>query len=93
MKKTAILAVLSLIASFAVQAKAPQLEDWQNPAVFEKNRMPMRAGFTVDQQQSISLNGVWKFFWNATIDGRLRGFESPSTIRRGVPCLSPACGN
>jgi len=78
MKKTAILAVLSLIASFVVQAKAPQLEDWQNPAVFEKNRMPMRAGFTVDQQQSISLNGVWKFFWNATIDGRLKGFESPA---------------
>ncbi len=78
MKKAVIPTILALVSSFALFAKAPSVEDWKNPAVFERNRMPMRAGFTVAQQEEISLNGVWKFHWNPTIEGRLKGFEAPS---------------
>ena len=42
----------------------------------EENRMPMRATFVTDQQQTLSLNGLWKFHFNPTIEGRLRGFEA-----------------
>ncbi len=59
-------------------AAAPKMEDWQDPNVFEINRMPMRATFVTDQQQTLSLNGLWKFRFNESIEGRLRGFEAPS---------------
>ena len=78
MRRATILAVLFLIPFMALFAGTPKIEDWQNPAVFERNRMPMRAGFTVSEQQDISPNGVWKFHWNPTIEGRLKGFEAIS---------------
>lgn len=34
---------------------------WQDPEVFEKNRLPMAATFVTDQQLTINLNGVWDF--------------------------------
>ena len=37
------------------------LPDWQDPGVFEKNRLPMAATFVTDQQQTINLNGIWDF--------------------------------
>ena len=49
MKKTLSVAC-ALLACLAVHAE--KLEDWQNPAVFEINRMPMHATFVTDQQQS-----------------------------------------
>ena len=51
-------------------------EPWQNPYVFQENRMPMRATFVTDQQQTLSLNGLWKFHFNPTVQGRLRGFQA-----------------
>ena len=57
---------------------APKTEDWQNPAVFSVNRMPMRATFVTDQQQTLNLNGLWKFRFNQSPETRLMGFESPS---------------
>ena len=63
------------LASSAFAAK-PAMEPWQDPNIFEENRMPMRATFVTDQQQTLSLNGLWKFHFNPTIDGRLRGFEA-----------------
>ena len=62
--------------SFDVLAAEPALEPWQDPNVFEENRMPMRATFVTDQQQTLSLNGLWKFHFNPSIEGRLRGFEA-----------------
>ncbi len=73
-----MLAIATVLASLSLQAKGPAVEDWQNPAVFERNRMPMRSGFTVKEQNTVSLNGVWKFHWNPTIEGRLKGFEAVS---------------
>ncbi len=75
-----ILAVLLLgtvLSAGEAQARKNPLPDWQDPNVFEINRMPMRASFMTDQQQTLSLNGTWKFHFNETIDGRLRGFEAP----------------
>ena len=73
--KTTMLAAGLLMASFQVRAAANAIEeDWQNPEVFEINRLPMRASFTTDQQKTLSLNGEWKFnfcenpspFWKTT---------------------------
>ena len=61
----------------AVLAVTPTvLPDWQNPAVVERNRLPMHASFTPAEQEKIDLSGDWKFYFNETIDGRLQGFEA-----------------
>ncbi len=76
MRKIAIiLAALAAVLPGRAQKKA-KMEPWQDPNVFEENRMPMRATFTTDQQESLSLNGIWKFNWNETIEGRTKGFEA-----------------
>ena len=67
---------LALLASFLPLAAKSGLEPWQDPNVFEENRMPMRATFVSSQQQTLSLNGLWKFYFNPTVEGRLKGFEA-----------------
>lgn len=55
---------------------APSMEDWQDPNVFERNRMPMSATFVTDQQQTLSLNGEWNFRFCPSVTERLQdGFE------------------
>ena len=73
--------ILFLIAALAAvtntfAAKKTKLEPWQDPGVFEENRLPMRATFVTDQQQTLSLNGIWNFNWNESIASRTRGFEA-----------------
>lgn len=68
-----LMALAATLVSFA-QKKAA-MEPWQDPNVFEENRLPMRATFTTDQQQTVSLNGIWKFNFNESIEGRTKGFE------------------
>ena len=76
MRKIAIiLAALAVVLPGKAQKKA-KMEPWQDPNVFEENRLPMRATFTTDQQETLSLNGIWKFNWNETIEGRTKGFEA-----------------
>ena len=67
---------LAFLAAFLPLAAQTKMEPWQDPNVFEENRLPMRATFVTDQQQTLSLNGLWKFHFNPTIEGRLRGFEA-----------------
>ena len=67
---------LAFLAAFLPLTAQTKMEPWQDPNVFEENRMPMRATFVTDQQQTLSLNGLWKFHFNPTIEGRLRGFEA-----------------
>ena len=67
---------LALAAAFLPLSAKPALEPWQDPNVFEENRMPMRATFVTAEQQTLSLNGLWKFHFNPTIEGRLKGFEA-----------------
>ena len=67
------LALLATVLPLAAQTK---MEPWQDPNVFQENRMPMRATFVTAQQQTLSLNGLWKFYFNPTVEGRLKGFEA-----------------
>lgn len=67
---------LAFLASFLPLTAQNRMEPWQDPNVFEENRMPMRATFVTAQQQTLSLNGLWKFYFNPTIEGRLQGFEA-----------------
>ena len=75
MKKTLMLFAAPLLAVPVFPQE--KMEPWQDPDIFEENRMPMAATFVTDQQRTLSLDGVWKFNWNETVEGRVRGFESP----------------
>ena len=66
----------TLFAAILVVLPATAQEDWQNPAVVERNRLPMHATFTPAQQETLDLSGDWKFYFNQTVEGRLKGFEA-----------------
>lgn len=75
--RNSFLIIAAALAALPCSAqKKSGLEAWQDPNLFEENRMPMRASFVTDQQKTLSLNGVWKFNWNETIEGRAKGFEA-----------------
>ena len=65
------------LLALMIALAAPVLSDWQDPTVFEKNRLPMTATFTTCQQQTLSLDGTWKFHFAQTPDERIAGFEAP----------------
>ncbi len=67
---------LALLAASLPLAAQSKMEPWQDPNVFQENRLPMRATFVSAQQQTLSLNGLWKFYFNPTVEGRLKGFEA-----------------
>ena len=67
---------LALLAATLPLVAQPKMEPWQDPNVFQENRLPMRATFVSAQQQTLSLNGLWKFYFNPTVEGRLKGFEA-----------------
>ena len=69
-----IIAAMAVVLPGNAQKKST-MEPWQDPNVFEENRLPMRATFTTDQQETLSLNGIWKFNFNESIEGRTKGFE------------------
>ena len=57
-------------------SSAQKMEDWQDPGIVERNRLPMSATFTTDQQNTLSLSGMWKFHFNPSVTTRLKGFEA-----------------
>ncbi len=65
-----------LLCLSALSLQARKLEPWQDPNVFQENRLPMHATFQTHQQQTLSLNGRWRFHWSETVAERLKGFES-----------------
>ena len=73
MKKTLAFSV-ALCAILSLQAR--KLEPWQDPHVYEENRLPMHTTFVTDQQQTLSLNGRWRFHWSENVASRLKGFEA-----------------
>lgn len=77
---TTVLASALFCASLAAAGKktAPVVEDWQNPAVNQRNRVEMTSFFAADGEQ-LSLNGIWKFKWYPTIAERSRDFFTPAT--------------
>ena len=64
--------LLSLVLAIAAGA----LADWQDPGIYEKNRLPMTATFTTLQQQTLSLDGTWKFYLAPSPAERAAGFEA-----------------
>ena len=47
--------------------------EWQDPAVNEVNRLPMRASFEAGER--MSLDGVWRFHWVRNASERPSGIE------------------
>ncbi len=76
MRKLLLILAAALAATPLLAEKNNKMEPWQDPNVFEENRLPMTATFVTDQQKTLTLNGVWKFKWNETIEGRTKGFEA-----------------
>ena len=76
MRRILLLSAALAVVIPAMAQKKAKMEPWQDPNVFEENRLPMRASFVTDQQKTLSLNGVWKFNWNESVEGRLKGFEA-----------------
>ena len=67
--------LMCLFGAGASAEKKPVLPDWQDPQVFEKNRIPMSSYFETDGLK-MTLNGTWNFRWYETIDERSREFFS-----------------
>ena len=91
-----LVAVVSTAMVTALFAKAA--EDWQNPAVFARNRLPMSSTFVTDQQKTISLEGMWAFNFCESPSTRTKGFESlkfddSSWGEIPVPGLWELCGH
>ena len=70
--KKSLVAALFLLAACSVKAA----EDWQDPAVFSRNRLPMVSSFVTDQQKTISLEGAWSFNFCESPSARTKGFEA-----------------
>ena len=81
--KKLVLFSLALMALTSLQAR--KLEPWQDPEIFQENRLPMHTSFVTDQQQTLSLNGRWRFHWSETVEKRLRGFEAINYNDAGWP--------
>ncbi|TWT89790.1 Beta-galactosidase [Pseudobythopirellula maris] len=82
-----LLLVVALLApSLAHAAEAP---DWENPAVVEINRLPVRSTFTPYADKAaanaggasdrvVSLNGAWRFHWAPKPEERPVDFYQPA---------------
>ena len=84
-----------LMAGMSARAAARNTSDtdWKDPAVFERNRLPMRAAFHTDDG-ILSLNGVWDFKWYEDIDSRARDFyRKGENIRAVIYNVDNANGN
>ena len=70
--------ICAIICTFGVgttAGNAAELPDWQDPELFQKNRLPMSAHFQTDGIK-LDLNGVWNFRWYENIDDRDLDFFS-----------------
>ena len=75
MRRIFFCTLLYFACASALKAQQP---DWENQYVLQINREPARAAFIAYGSQSgdrsMSLNGVWKFHWSPTPDGRIADF-------------------
>ena len=68
-----------LFSLFALALSAPgalAVEDWQNPALNQRNRVEMSA-FVATDSPRISLEGIWKFQWYESPELRSPDFFKP----------------
>lgn len=68
-------AVAMTLPSIAVFGQE-KLKDWQDPNIYESDRLPMRASFVTDQQKTLSLNGIWNFKFYDTPENLDSDFQS-----------------
>lgn len=93
---TVCIGSIALLHSLQVSAAGKasgRIEDWQNPAIFERNRLQMRSSFKTDSP-TLSLNGLWKF--NGTQHRRnvpAISFLLGQMFPDGTRCLYRGCGN
>lgn len=71
--KKMLLLLAAVIPGMLFAGNVPGNE-WQDPAVNEINRLPMRASFTAGEHQS--LDGMWKFHWVRNASERPSGIEA-----------------
>ena len=71
--KRLILAAAFACFAFLASASENALPDWHDARVVQRNRYPMTATFETDGLK-LSLNGVWKFQWYASIPERSMTF-------------------
>ena len=76
--KRILQAIVFAFVACSAHAADRSMEDWQDPNVSGRDRLPMAASFVTDQQRTLSLNGTWKFNWNESVEGRLQGFQAVS---------------
>ena len=69
------LAAMAAVMSLSARNQS-KMEPWQDPNVFEENRLEMRASFEANPTEKVYLNGVWKFNWSESPAGRMKGFEA-----------------
>jgi len=88
--KTQLNLICTLLFTSQLLLNSPafaQVNDWENPAVFQINRLPARAAFLpyADESSALadeyvrspwfsSLNGNWKFQWSPTPEQRPKDF-------------------
>ena len=74
------LSIFVAICSFCLSLSAQTFTEWQDPAVFEVNKLypraniPQNNGFTDDNPYFESLNGQWKFHYVPNADERPTNF-------------------
>ncbi len=72
-----LIPLLSLISLPSFSQEDPR-HDWENNHVLQINREPARAYFMPYAQykgdRQLSLNGIWRFHWSKTPDGRIPDF-------------------
>ena len=90
MKRLVLL--LALLASLSMAAQAQPYDRgrtldadsvWGNPGVNEVNRVPMCATLDIDNPETVSLHGVWKFNWVENAWDRPVDYYMPDYDDRG----------
>lgn len=63
------------LALFATNGVGQTRHDWEDQSILQRNREPARAAFS--HEQSLSLDGEWKFNWTKTPDEQPENFFLP----------------
>lgn len=70
-----------IAALFVLTANGQEQHDWENNHVLQRHREPARAYFIPFDEhigdRQLSLNGLWKFRWTPTPEGRVLDFYRP----------------
>ena len=70
--------ILALFALMTLSLVLSAAEDWQNPAVNQRARLPMHVTLKTDSP-TISLHGDWQFAWYQSPEERSLDFYKPET--------------